>query len=119
MPKASKPSSPTTTARKRRTSPVAPTQGRADLARLRRTTEAEIARTAPPELRDIPEDFWKGARVVTPVTKEAISIRLDQDVIAFFRASGPRYQSRINAVLRSYVEQVTPPDRPAKSKRAV
>ena len=119
MPKASKPSSRTTTTRKRSQAPPAPTQGRADLARLRRTSEAEIARTAPAELRDIPDDFWQDARVVTPVAKEAISIRLDQDVIAWFRASGPRYQSRINAVLRSYVEQVTPPGRPAKSKRAV
>lgn len=119
MPKASKPSAPKTTARKRAALPLAPTQGRADLARLRRTSEAEIARTAPAELRDIPDDFWQGARVVTPVAKEAISIRLDQDVIAWFRASGPRYQSRINAVLRTYVEQVTAPGRPAKSKRAV
>jgi len=106
----------TTTVHKRGTSP---TEGRADLARWRRTTEAEIARTAPSELRDIPEDFWQGVRVVTPVAKEAISIRLDQDVIAFFRASGPRYQSRINAVLRSYVEQVAPTGRLARSKRAV
>jgi hypothetical protein len=36
-----------------RSFPLAPTQGRADLARLRRTSEAEIARTSPPELRDI------------------------------------------------------------------
>jgi uncharacterized protein (DUF4415 family) len=68
--------------------PLAPTQGRADLARLRRTSEVEIARTSPPELRDIPDDFWRGARVVTPVTKEAISVRLDEDVMAWFRASG-------------------------------
>ncbi len=116
MPKASKSVPRTTTGHKRGASP---TEGRVDLARLRRTTEAEIARTAPSELRDIPEDFWHGARVVTPVAKEAISIRLDQDVIAFFRASGPRYQSRINAVLRSYVEQVAPTGRPARSQRAV
>ena len=118
MPKASKPSVPMTTGRKRATSAVVPTQGRADLVRLRRTSDAEIARTAPAELRDIPDDFWKGARVVNPVSKEAISIRLDHDVIAWFRATGPRYQSRINAVLRSYVEQVEAPSRTAKPKRA-
>lgn len=119
MPKASKPSAPKTTARKRAASTPEPTQGRADLVRLRRTSDAEIARTTPAELRDIPDDFWKGARVVTPVSKEAISIRLDHDVIAWFRASGPRYQSRINAVLRSYVEQVEAPRRTTNSKRAV
>ena len=119
MPKASKPSPRKTSARKRAAVPAVPTQGRADLARLRRTTDAEIARTAPDELRDLPDDFWQGARVVTPVAKEAISIRLDRDVIAWFRASGPRYQSRINAVLRSYVEQVAAPVPTAKRKRAV
>lgn len=61
MPKASKPS-----ARK-----TIPTQGRADLARLRRLSDAEIARTSPAELQDLPVDFWRGARVVTPVAKEA------------------------------------------------
>ncbi|MCU0648671.1 MAG: BrnA antitoxin family protein [Gemmatimonadaceae bacterium] len=66
-------------------------------------TEAEIERTSPPEMRTIPDDFWKDARVVVPVTKEAISIRLDRDVIAWFRATGPRFQSRINAVLKSYI----------------
>ena len=81
-----------------------PTKGRADLARLRRMTDAEIMRTSPPELRDLPDDLWDQARIVVPENKQAISIRLDRDVIAWFRATGPRYQSRINAVLRSYVE---------------
>jgi hypothetical protein len=35
--------------------------------------------------------------------KEAISLRGDQDVLEWFRAQGPRYQSRMNAVLRTYV----------------
>ena len=104
MPKPSKPSTRKTT----------PTRGRADLRRLRRVTESEITRTSPPALRDLPESLWQDVRVVSPVTKQAISIRLDQDVLDFFRASGPRYQSQINAVLRQYVEHVaaaTPPRR--------
>jgi uncharacterized protein (DUF4415 family) len=95
--------------------PKTPSRGRADLARLRRMTEAEIEQTSPPELRNNPEDFWKDARVVVPVTKEAISIRLDHDVIAWFRASGPRYQSRINSVLKSYI---THAEAPAPKRRA-
>ncbi|MEP7384708.1 MAG: BrnA antitoxin family protein, partial [Gemmatimonadota bacterium] len=67
-----------------------PTQGRADLARLRRVTDAEIARTSPDELTNLPDDFWRGARVVTPVSKDAISIRLDSDVIDYFRSTGPK-----------------------------
>lgn len=105
MPKASKP-------------PSRPTKGRADLARLRRMTDAEIEATSPPELRSLPDDFWQGARVVTPVSKEAISIRLDSDVVAFFRKAGPRYQSRINAVLRSYVDEMGQQKRRRPTKRA-
>lgn len=37
-----------------------------------------------------------------PVRKEAISIRIDEDVLAWFRALGPGWQTRINAVLRAY-----------------
>ena len=96
-----------------------PTKGRADLARLRRTSDAEIARTTPPELRALPDGFWQGARVVTPVTKQAISIRLDEDVIDWFRSTGPKYQTRINAVLRSYVEQVGAAAPVARKRRAV
>jgi uncharacterized protein (DUF4415 family) len=86
--------------------PVAPeraVRGRADLAKLRRVTEREIRRTSPPELADLPTDFWTEAVVVDPVPKQPISLRVDRDVLAWFKDQGPRYQSRINAVLRSYV----------------
>ena len=36
--------------------------------------------------------------------KRQISSRVDEDVLAFFKAHGARYQTRINAVLRAYVE---------------
>jgi uncharacterized protein (DUF4415 family) len=80
-----------------------PTRGRADLRRLRRMTEAEIRRTAPPELADLPADFWDDAQVVVPVAKQAISLRVDEDVLAWFKQTGPRYQTRMNAVLRTYM----------------
>lgn len=81
-----------------------PAKGRADLARLRHVTAREIRESSPPELANLPEDFWTGASVVGPVAKHPISLRVDADVLRWFRAQGPRYQSRINAVLRSYVE---------------
>ena len=40
------------------------------------------------------------------IAKRAISLRVDEDVLAWFKAAGPRYQSRMNAVLRSYVMHV-------------
>ena len=48
---------------------------------------------------------WSNAVIVVPPKKKAISIRVDPDVLDFFKNEGPGYQSRINAVLRSYVEQ--------------
>lgn len=56
---------------------------------------------------DIPElddNFWANAKPVYPVKKKAISIRLDQDIIDFFKSEGRGYQSKINNVLRTYVE---------------
>ena len=58
------------------------------------------------ELANLPADFWDGATLVMPVAKEAISLRVDQDVLRWFRSRGPRYQTRMNAVLRSYMNQV-------------
>ena len=80
-----------------------PSRGRANLVRLRRMSDAAIATTSPPELADLPGDFWSEAVVVGPVAKRAISLRVDEDVLAWFKAAGPRYQSRMNAVLRSYM----------------
>jgi uncharacterized protein (DUF4415 family) len=80
-----------------------PSRGRADVERLRKMTEAEISATSPSELADLPEDFWDDAVVVSPPSKEAISLRVDRDVLAWFREQGPRYQTRMNAVLRSYM----------------
>lgn len=78
-------------------------RGRAEPDRLRRMNEAEITATSPPELDDLPDDFWDDAVVVTPQRKEAISLRVDEDVLRWFRGQGARYQTRMNAVLRSYM----------------
>ena len=88
---------------KRPVEPEKAVRGRADPAKLRGVSEREIRRTSPPELADLPADFWTQAVVVDPVPKQPISLRVDRDVLAWFKDQGPRYQSRINAVLRSYV----------------
>ena len=46
---------------------------------------------------------WEGLAVTPRPGKVAVSVRLDADVLAFFRADGRGYQTRINAVLRSYM----------------
>ena len=67
-------------------------------------TDAEIERTSPPELANLPKEFWDAAELVPAVVKEPISLRVDVDVLTWFRAQGPRYQSRMNAVLRAYMQ---------------
>lgn len=67
-------------------------------------SDAGIRRSAPPELRDLPDDFWDDAQLVVPHEKIPISLRVDRDVLKWFREKGPRYQSRMNAVLRSYMQ---------------
>ena len=66
-------------------------------------TDAELAQMRP--VSDFPEVIAAVRRARGPVrTKEAVSIRRDIDLVAKLRASGPGWQSRVNAVLREYVE---------------
>jgi uncharacterized protein (DUF4415 family) len=69
-------------------------------------TDAEAQRGA---LRDAdnppaPAHWLEAGQLVEPVRKRAISLRLDPDVIDWFRSTGPKYQSRMNAVLRAFVD---------------
>ena len=56
---------------------------------------------------DIPEQgkaFFKRAVLRLPEPKTAVTIRLDQQVLEWFKTKGPGYQTRINALLRAYME---------------
>jgi uncharacterized protein (DUF4415 family) len=72
------------------------------------TPEQKAALEALPiDYRDIPElpdDFWTQHPPVKRENKQMVTLRLDADVLAFFRKPGQRYQTQINAVLRAYVE---------------
>ncbi len=52
---------------------------------------------------ELDPDFFARA-IIWPGPKKQITLRLDPDVLAFFRKSGKGYQTTINAVLRKYVE---------------
>lgn len=52
----------------------------------------------------LPDAVWMKAAVQLPHTKKQITLRVDAEVLEFFKHTGARYQSRMNAVLRSYVE---------------
>ncbi|MCG6883688.1 MAG: BrnA antitoxin family protein [Silicimonas sp.] len=47
---------------------------------------------------------WSKAQLVEPQPKKLLSLRVDADVLDYFRAHGRGYQTRMNAVLRSYME---------------
>jgi uncharacterized protein (DUF4415 family) len=47
---------------------------------------------------------WGNLKVAWPQPKQAISLRIDQDILAWFRDRGPGYQTRMNAVLRAFVD---------------
>ena len=76
-------------------------KGKTDWERLRREEEAGIEPEKDP---DEGEFDWSRAKVNMPRPKQAISVRLDADVLEFFKAEGRGYQTRINAVLRSYMK---------------
>jgi len=48
-------------------------------------------------------DWVRAAQISVPEPKQPISFRVDPDVLDFFREQGPRYQTRMNAVLRAYM----------------
>ena len=54
-----------------------------------------------------PQEFevdWTRAKLVTPEPKKAVSLRIDPDILDFFKSQGPGYQTRMNAVLRAWME---------------
>jgi uncharacterized protein (DUF4415 family) len=68
--------------------------------RLDAMTDADI------DLSDIPEltpEFWSGVNSNLAEGKSQVTLRLDRDVLDFFRHTGKRYQTRINSVLRAYM----------------
>jgi len=86
---------------------IAEGKNRTDHARVETMSDAEIERAMrdDPEWADSIDIDWSTAVIVQPIAKKPLSIRLDQDVVDFFQATGRGYQTRINAVLRRYVDQ--------------
>ena len=63
----------------------------------------QTATRADAPAQPVDPDFWASARVVMPPPgKASVHMRLDSDVLEWFRAQGPGYQTRINTVLRAF-----------------
>lgn len=85
--------------------PGAAASAKALRQRLQRADANAIDYSDTPELSD--EWFLRAARegqLATPPAKKPISIKLDEDVLDYFKGQGSRYQTRINAVLRAYMQ---------------
>jgi uncharacterized protein (DUF4415 family) len=85
-----------------------PARRRTDWDRIRAMAddEVEAAAVADPDAQPLDAAFWAKARVVVPrqIRKKHTGLRIDEDVLAWFRAQGRGYQTRMNAVLRAYVD---------------
>lgn len=76
-------------------------KGQSDFKRLRNMRDGDI------DYSDIPKldkSFWKTAKLVMPEPKDRLTIRLDHDVVKWLKKNGKGYQTRINAILRSYMQ---------------
>lgn len=84
---------------------LVPLKDRTDLARLDAMTEEEIERIAAndPDGPPMTDEEWARAKVVQPA-KVPVGIKLDADILQWFKSKGRGYQTRINTVLRRYMD---------------
>ncbi len=82
----------------------------ARLARLTDMPDSEIDLTDIPE--SPPDAVWYKPGALIPDTKQQVTLRLDRDVLEYFRDTGKRYQTRINSVLRAYMQAHAPARQP-------
>ncbi len=79
-------------------------KGATDFKRLRALRDSDI------DFSDIPKlgkSFWDTAQLTLPEPKDRLTIRVDHDVVQWLKKHGKGYQTRINAILRSYMEAQT------------
>lgn len=83
---------------------ISKTEPATDWKRLQTMSDADVHAgvAADADIKPTDEKFWQGARVVMPKRKETVTMRLDADLLAWFREERG-YQTRINAILRAYM----------------
>jgi uncharacterized protein (DUF4415 family) len=77
-------------------------ESKTDWERLRALTDEEIEASIDREEEG--EFDWSTVQVGLPSPKQQLTVRFDADIITWFKAQGSGYQTRMNAVLRSYVD---------------
>jgi uncharacterized protein (DUF4415 family) len=83
-----------------------PARSKTDWDRVPAMTEEDIeaAAKAGPDAPPLDDEFWRTARVVIPPPRKHTGIRIDADVLDWFRRQGRGWETRMNAVLRAYYE---------------
>lgn len=56
------------------------------------------------DISELDAAFWKNTKLVEPPSKKAVSIRLDTDILDWFKLQGKGYQSLMNSVLKTFVQ---------------
>jgi uncharacterized protein (DUF4415 family) len=64
----------------------------------------DATRPDAPEAQSLGEDFWKDAKVVRLRAKTSVHLRLDSDIVEWFKSNGKGHLTRMNAALREYVQ---------------
>lgn len=77
---------------------------RSDWQAAEAMAQAEVERLADAEDGPLPVGWETTVELGVPERRQAIHIRLDPEVLRWFKAHGPGYQTRINAVLRAFVQ---------------
>ncbi len=92
--------------RKRAEMSEKPTTVRYSLSEIKakRARGEDRTRADAPEAESLGEEFWKQARVVMPRGKTSLHLRLDSDNVDWFKTHGKGHLTRMNAVLRAYVD---------------
>ncbi len=57
------------------------------------------------DMPPVDENYFQNAETRMPNNKSSISLRVDPDVLEWYKSQGPSYQTRMNAVLRLYMEE--------------
>ncbi len=77
---------------------------KSDLSRIDALKDEDIDYSEIPDLSALGKEFWDKAIVKHAETKAQVTLRVDREVLNWFKAQGKGYQTRINAVLRAYKE---------------
>jgi uncharacterized protein (DUF4415 family) len=83
---------------------IADGEDKTDWKRVRAMPQEEIERLADEEDGPLPEGWEETIILGLPPRKKDIHIRLDSDILDWFQRQGRGYQTRINAVLRAFVD---------------